>query len=244
MAVDASSLIALFVAGFVSSLLPCTYPLILGYVGILVGGSERSLRRGLAKLWLFFAGFAATFVTYGAIAGIFGTFSDAAIFSNSVRPFLVTVGGVLLILIGLVLLHAVPLPNVLRRNWMVRVPSLMSKATSPWTVLLLGVVFAAGWTPCIGPVLGGALVLAGTSGSVAGGALLLFVFSVGLFASLFLITVLYVRFVAQLRVVERALPYVSGVAGVLFILLGISFLTGHLSTFSALVPEDLILRFL
>lgn len=159
------------VAGVVSFTAPCTLPLLPGYVSYVSGLDDDGGRRGAgAGPWLFVAGFAITFTALGATASAFGF-----LLASNARVVDVVAGGIVT-LMGLTLLGAFRLPWV-QREW--RLP-LHRIARGPTGALPLGVAFALGWTPCIGPVLAGILTTAATRASVGQGAFLLFVYALGL----------------------------------------------------------------
>ena len=113
-----------------------------------------------------------------------------------------------------------------------------------WGVTLIGVIFAAGWSPCIGPVLGGVLTLAASSGSVLTGMLLLCAFAVGIMIPLTILAVLYTKAAERLQEIPKFLPIMRSIGGLLFIALGIFFLFGDLSFFSKAGPPEFLQKFL
>ena len=164
------------VAGVVSFTAPCTLPLLPGYVSYVSGlegsaGHRNGARSGVGLgPWLFVAGFAVTFTMLGATASALGFLlaSNARVVD--------AIAGAIVAVMGLVLLGVFRMPW-LQREW--RLP-LHRIARGPGGALPLGVAFALGWTPCIGPVLAGILTTAATRTSVAEGAFLLFVYAFGL----------------------------------------------------------------
>jgi cytochrome c-type biogenesis protein len=112
--------------------------------------------------------------------------------------------------------------------------------------VLVGVTFGAGWTPCIGPVLGGILTLAITSGSVSSGIGLLLVYSLGLAIPFLLAALLLERFLGGTRRIGRWLPWVSRISGILLLILGVLMFTGTFTRLSTMLmqmtPEFLLER--
>ena len=220
---------AAFVAGFIVVFLPCTYPMIIGYIALLVGGEKnRYLREGLKTTGWFFAGFTTVYIFFGSVAGVFGQFSQTTIFFNSIKPALVTAGAIFFILIGLTLLRVIKLPQKLQSMYSATLPKSIT-IHSWWGAAGTGAIFAAAWSPCIGPVLGGILVLSASSGSAIVGALLLAAFSFGMMVPMAMIAILYGRAAKIPHISDKILPAMRVIGGLLFIIIGISFFTGLLS---------------
>lgn len=207
------------VAGAVSFTSPCALPLLPGFASYVAGvegadGDGRRVNRWGA--WLFVAGFGLTFTALGATASAIGRLLQGG------GRTLDVVGGAIVVAMGVVMVSG-RRPGVLGRE--VRAP-LHSIARGPAGALPLGVAFAFGWTPCIGPVLAGILTVAGRSGSVTQGAFLLGMYSVGLGIP-FLLLARAVRAgtvrIAWLRRHGRTLD-VAG--GALLIAMGIALATG------------------
>ena len=222
------SFFAAFFGGIVMTLFPCTYPMVIGYIALIVGGQRTSVSRALVSTFWFFVGFAAVYALYGSVAGLFGQFSGAVFFVNTLKPFFVAVGGVFFLVIGLLLLRVISLPERLKRSRFTAVPQAVSPKTR-WGASLIGAIFAVGWSPCVGPMLGGILLLAATTGSVLTGMALLIVFSFGMMIPLALLAAIYVKSIRLLKVVERIAPFAQSVGGALFILIGLFFLIGGFS---------------
>ena len=231
---------AVILAGGITVFLPCTYPMVIGYLSLLVG-DERSgdtMHAVRTTAW-FFAGFTATYALFGSIAGFFGQFSRTVLLFNESKSLLLLLGGAFFIVIGLLLLRAVPLPSRLRGIRSIPLPKKVS-VHRWWGAPILGIIFAAGWSPCIGPVLGGILVLAGSSGSVSVGALLLVLFSVGMFIPILALAVLYSRVARYITGVERYMNIARIVGGIMFIALGISFIIGDFSWLAVVRPPEFL----
>lgn len=157
------------VAGVLSFSSPCTLPLVPGYLGFISGVSS-SRGRTLGAAALFVTGFSLVFTALGAGASSLGSLLIEH------RLLLEKAAGVLIILMGLVVLGLMRLPLVMREGR----PLIERVQPGPSGALFLGVAFAFGWTPCVGPVLGSILLLAGGQGTVTAGALLLLLYSLGL----------------------------------------------------------------
>ncbi|HZM27933.1 MAG TPA: cytochrome c biogenesis protein CcdA [Gemmatimonadales bacterium] len=210
-----------FAAGLLSFLSPCVLPLVPSYVGFLTGMTlpELSDRRRVAALHalLFVAGFSLIFVLLGASATALG----GAL--KYYQQWIARIGGVLIILFGLICL------GVLRIGFLEqeRRVQFQHKPVGYLGSALVGMAFGAGWTPCIGPVLGGILSLAATTESVSRGMLLLGVYSAGL-AVPFLIAAMAVEsFLDWFQRFRRFLPWVMRVSGALLVGVGLLMATGQ-----------------
>ena len=238
------SFAATILAGIITVFLPCTYPMVLGYIALIIGDEDSgNIPYTLTTTHWFFIGFALTYAIFGGIAGLFGQFSQTAMLFNEARPILIIAGAIFFIIVGLVLLRAVPLPEKLLSNKSFPIPKVLP-VHSWWGVTLIGAIFAAGWSPCIGPVLGGVLTLAASSGSVLTGILLLFAFAVGIMIPLTILAILYTKAAERLEAIPRFLPAMRIIGGLLFIALGIFFLIGDLSFFSTIGPPEFLKKFL
>ncbi|MCY4577107.1 MAG: cytochrome c biogenesis CcdA family protein [Candidatus Kaiserbacteria bacterium] len=231
-------------AGSITVFLPCTYPMVLGYIALIIGDEDsNNIPYTLTTTSWFFTGFAVAYAIFGGVAGLFGQFSQTAVWFNQAKPTLVIIGAIFFIIVGLVLLRAVPLPEKLLGNKSFPIPKMLPVHTW-WGVTLIGVIFAAGWSPCIGPVLGGVLTLAASSGSVLTGMLLLCAFAVGIMIPLTILAVLYTKAAERLQEIPKFLPIMRSIGGLLFIALGIFFLFGDLSFFSKAGPPEFLQKFL
>ena len=205
-----------FTAGLLSFLSPCVLPLVPSYLAY-VGGSGAEKRALLIRnALLFVLGFSMIFIALGASASALGSLLRAN------REVLTIGGGVLVILFGLVLLGLIRLP-VLMRDTRVQAKH---DASTPIGAVLLGMAFAAGWTPCIGPVLGGILTLAGASGTLLEGVTMLAVYSAGLAVPFLLAALALEPFLRVSRRMRRWLPWVERAAGGLLVIAGVLMVTG------------------
>ena len=210
-----------FFAGLLSFLSPCVLPLVPSYVGFITGMTLPEVtgrrRAALTHALLFVAGFSLVFVLLGASATALGR----AV--NYYQVWLQRVGGVLIILFGLLCLGVfkVGLLTQERRLHLERKPvGYLGSA-------LVGMAFAAGWTPCIGPVLGGILGLAATSSDVTRGMQLLAVYSAGLALPFLIAAVAVESFLDWFQRFRRFLPWVMRVSGVMLIVVGVLLVTGE-----------------
>ena len=204
------------VAGVVSFTAPCTLPLLPGYVSYVSGLDDGSRRGAGLGPWLFVAGFAITFTALGATASAFGFL----LASNS--RLVDTIAGSIIVVMGLVLLGVFRVPWF-QREW--RLP-LHRIARGPSGALPLGVAFALGWTPCIGPVLAGILTTAATRTSVAQGAFLLFVYALGLGAPFLWLARQVRRGRDRLGWLRRNARRLEIVGGIVLVAMGVALATG------------------
>lgn len=213
-------------AGVLSFSSPCTLPLVPGYISYMAGvraGRGRTLTAAL----LFVAGFSAVFMGLGAAASGIG----ALLAEN--RILLERVAGAVIIFLGLVLLGLLKLPMLEREGR----PLLEKVRPGPKGALFLGVAFAFGWTPCIGPVLGSILVLAGSQRTAGSGVLLLLLYSAGLGIPFLAAALLLDRFSRISQGIRRHAGAINAAAGVLLLLMGGLVASGRLQAFTAPVLE-------
>jgi cytochrome c-type biogenesis protein len=218
-------LAAAFIAGLISFFSPCVLPLVPVYLGYLSGQVTTSQAgnrfRTVSHALFFVLGFGLVFVLLGAAAGLLGAALDPII------PYVIKVGGLILIVFGLHLLGliSIPLLNVEKRL------DLRSGRKNYWASFLVGIVFAAGWTPCIGPVLTAILILAADSQTAATGAVLLTAYALGLGAPFVVVASLMEAVGPVLRRSGRIMRAASMVGGVLLVIMGFLLITGLFQTF-------------
>jgi cytochrome c-type biogenesis protein len=224
-----------FAAGLLSFLSPCVLPLVPSYLAY-VGGGSASRLAALRNSVLFVLGFSLIFILLGASASLLGSLL------LDYRSWLIRFGGATIIAFGLMLLGLFKLPFLYRTAK----SEYRGNTSTPLGATLMGMSFAIGWTPCVGPVLGAILTLAGASASLSTGTLLLAVYAAGL-AIPFLLAALglgaFKRFSNRLR---PFLPWVERVSGGILVLAGTLMLSGYytrLNTFMIrLTPAWLLER--
>ena len=220
-----------FTAGLLSFLSPCVLPLVPSYVTFLTGMSienvSRARRVAVLHALLFIAGFSAIFVALGAGATGLGVLLGAH------RDWIGRVGGVLLIVFGFLLLEVLTIPALSRE----RRVYLAEKPVGLLGSLLVGIAFGAGWTPCIGPILGGILSLASVSASMSRGLGLLLAYSAGLAVPFLLAALAIDRFIALLGRMRRGLAWVSRVSGALLIAVGLLLVTGYFTVLASWLQQ-------
>jgi cytochrome c-type biogenesis protein len=228
--------LAALIAGLVSFLSPCVLPLVPPYLVFLAGTSlerfadkepePRVKRETVLAAALFVAGFATVFVALGASASVIGSLIRA--YSGP----LAIVAGVVIIVMGLHFLGFTPIALLHRQKRLD-----VSKPVGLWGAYVIGLAFAFGWTPCIGPILAAILAVAASEQTVARGASLLAVYSLGLGIPFMIAAFAIEPFAAFLARFKRHLRRVEQVMGGLLVLTGIAFLTGSLNEVSVWLLE-------
>ena len=228
--------LAALIAGLVSFLSPCVLPLVPPYLIFLAGTSlerfadqepePRVRRETVLAAALFVAGFATVFVALGASASVIGSLIRAYSEPLSI------VAGVIIIVMGLHFLGLTPIA------WLHHQKRLdVAKPVGLWGAYVIGLAFAFGWTPCIGPILAAILAVAASEQTVARGALLLAVYSLGLGIPFIIAAFAIEPFAAFLARFKRYLRRVEQAMGALLVLTGIAFLTGSISQLSIWLLE-------
>jgi cytochrome c-type biogenesis protein len=210
-----------FLAGVLSFLSPCVLPLVPSYIGFLTGLTlpEISNRRRhtVTHAALFVLGFSLIFILLGAGATALGRAL------RFYEDWLARVGGVLIIIFGLYLLGVLKIPGLGTEK---RV-HIEDKPIGYLGSVLVGVAFGAGWTPCIGPVLGAILGLAATQADLGRGIGLLVAYSAGLAVPFLLAALAMDRFIDWFQAFRRHLGLVQKVSGALLLLVGVLLVSGQ-----------------
>src|SRR5712664_3363741 len=227
-----------FAAGILSFLSPCVLPLVPGYISLISGVSIDRLKEGassrravILNSLAFNAGLSVIFLVLGTTAGLVG----AAITSN---PWIRIIGGIVIIAFGLQLI------GLLKISALYKDTRFFSddKPRGPLGSFTLGLAFAAGWTPCIGPILGGIIGLAATSGGWRNGLLLSAFYSAGLALPFLLTGLLINQFLGFYAKFRKHLHSVEVVSGILLIAIGTLIATGYStklnsSTLAGMLPS-------
>ncbi|HSM05963.1 MAG TPA: cytochrome c biogenesis protein CcdA [Longimicrobiales bacterium] len=225
-----------FVAGLVSFLSPCVLPVVPGYITFVSGVTLEDLesgdvagarRRAALHAVLFGIGFGIVFMTLGAAASVFGRALTTWL------PTVTRVGGVIVILFGLHML------GVFRTGALDRERRFhFARKPVGWLgTVAVGIAFGAGWTPCIGPVLGSILFFAGMEATVAEATLLLGTYGLGLAIPFVGSAILLNWFLAGARRIRRHLGWIERVAGGVLVALGLMMVSGHFATLSAFLAD-------
>ena len=210
-----------FGAGLISFLSPCVLPLIPGYISYISGSSLNELVEkkniNLIPIVLFTVGFSIVFIIFGAAS----TFLGQVLLQNSYE--LRIVAGLVIVILSL---HIIGIINIRFFNYEKRIQTNVSK--NFFSPILIGMAFAFGWTPCIGPILGSILVLASTEDSLGRGILLLSFYSIGLAIPFILSGYLMQKFLIFSKNFKKNINKVSKIGGVILLITGVLIITNQL----------------
>jgi cytochrome c-type biogenesis protein len=224
-----------FLAGVLSFLSPCVLPLVLPYISYISGVSISALKGGeikgserirviLSTLY-FILGFSVVFITFGVVAGQIG-----GVLVN-IKEWIGRIGGVIIIILGLHMVGIIRIPFL---DYEKRAD--MSNLKGGYLVsLLIGMAFAFGWTPCIGPILGGIIGITIYEGNPILGAVLLGTYSLGLGLPFFLTSIFINVFVKLISKFKNAVRITEIVGGIIIILLGIILISSSISIISSFI---------
>lgn len=218
---DLPLFVGAFVAGVLMFLAPCTLPIVPGYLafiaGVPAGQAGNNRRRIFINALAFVVGFSAVFILLGTFAAALGSL---------LGPWRETIGraaGLLIIVFGLTMLGVFNIP-LLSREGHIRLPRWLSLGY-PHSSFLIGALFALGWSPCIGPILGTILFLASASATALTGATLLAIFSLGLALPFLVCAWLIAQADTLVARMGRLTRVLSVLGGLVLIALGILMLT-------------------
>jgi cytochrome c-type biogenesis protein len=222
---------AAFVAGLLSFFSPCVLPLIPAYFTFITGFSIEELtkeynseirKKVFFSTFLFVLGFSLVFILMGASASYLG----GLIYTY--KKLIRIIGGILIIILGVHLTGLIRIPGL---DFEKRI-TLEKKPLHFLGTLIIGMAFGAGWSPCIGPLLGSILIIAGSQETVWQGVLLLGIYSAGL-AIPFIIISIFINFLLIfIKKASKVLKYVNVVAGVVLIVVGLILVSNKLYVFS------------
>ena len=223
------TLLAAFAAGFLSFVSPCVLPLIPGYISFVSGVSleemrgESSTQASRSQVFVtslaFVLGFSIVFVALGATATALGKFLLDQL------PLLSKIAGAILIVFGLHTMGVFRLAFLETEKRM----QTQRKPAGPLGALVVGLAFAFGWTPCIGPILGGILAVAGSKNSISEGVTLLAVYSMGLGIPFLLTSLAINQFFSATKRIRKYYHAIEVISGVLLVAIGVLIFTGQLT---------------
>jgi cytochrome c-type biogenesis protein len=226
-----------FVAGVLSFLSPCVLPLVPSYVSFITGVSfeDLSSRKDVGRVrfltitnsLVFIMGFSLVFITLGAFSSLLGNWFFR--FQDWIR----IGGGVLVILFGLFIADFIKLDFLMKEKKF----TLQGKPAGYIGTFLIGMTFAAGWTPCIGPILGAILLVASSQGSAVYGLKLLAVYSLGLGVPFFLSAVAFNAFLSSTKTIYQFMKPIKVISGLILILFGVILLTDNLGMLAGFFPD-------
>lgn len=216
-----------FIAGFLSFFAPCTFPLLPVYIGLLTDEDEEykkikigkySLNIGaIIKTMTFVLGLSTSFVLLGFGAGALGKifYSD----------WIITVGGILVILLGIHQMDLIKLPGMNKY----KIISFKNNKTKALGTYLMGVTFSLGWTPCVGPVLGAVLVTSASAGQAYYGGFLMMIYALGLMIPFLIMAIASSFILDKFSKLEKHLVLIKRIGGALIIVMGILLMTNRLT---------------
>ena len=217
-----------FSAGLLSFLSPCVLPLMPAYISYLTGSSIEELKENKTKLLTLYRSF-------GFVLGFSIIFILMGISITSLGKLLITykdlfrkIGGVIIIVFGLHTLGVFKVKLFYREKRFLR----FDKIKGPFSSVIMGMAFATGWTPCIGPILSSILIYATSMDSIGKGVLLLIMYSLGLAVPFILTAIAIESFTKQFRKLSKYLPIISTISGVLMIMMGFIIFTNKLAILS------------
>lgn len=227
------SFLVAFLAGAASFFSPCILPLVPSYISYITGisfedltASNKQTRLAVAKhSILFIIGFSIIFISFGIITAYFG--SSLMLYRSAIRK----AGAVIIILFGLHLTGALRIKALEKEKRL----QLKSKPLGYLGSVFTGMVFAAGWAPCVGPILSSILFYAVTE-KIYTAVLLLSFYSLGLGLPLFIVGVAFDNFILVFNKIKNFTKYVSVISGILLIIVGILLFTNYFR-----VLEDLLM---
>ncbi|GMR12160.1 MAG: cytochrome c biogenesis protein CcdA [Gemmatimonadota bacterium] len=217
-----------FLAGMLSFLSPCVLPLVPSYLSFVTGMSLEDLEAGVNRKAtmihsvLFVIGFSGIFILLGASASFLGQFFRAY------NVWIARVGGLVIILLGLHMAGVLRLTPLMREKRM----QVNDKPAGYFGTVGVGMAFGAGWTPCIGPVLGAILTYGFSQDTVWDGVRLLSVYSAGLAVPFLITAVALDRFLVTFARFRRFIPIVEVASGGLLVLMGVLLMTGSFTVLS------------
>ncbi|WP_342595540.1 cytochrome c biogenesis protein CcdA [Salinicola lusitanus] len=225
-------LLTAFLAGLISFVSPCVLPLVPGYLSFVAGrslgqiqqASRRERLRVITQSLWFVLGFSTIFLILGASATAIGRF--LLIYRQEAN----LIGGVIVILFGIFMTGIFTMPW-LQREWRF-IGKLKDEGDGPSAAYLLGVAFAFGWTPCIGPILGAILTVSASTANVSSGLALLAVYSLGLGIPFLLTAISLDRFLQHQKLLRRWGRPMHIVAGLIMVGMGVLMVTGQLTALS------------
>lgn len=224
------SILVALSAGFISFLSPCVLPLIPSYIAFISGVSleeltqEENLKRVrrvvMINSLLFVLGFSIIFISLGASATLLGKF-----LARNIR-WMEIIGGILVIILGLQFSGVFKFKFLLREKRF----HLQEKPVGLLGTLIVGMAFGAGWTPCVGPILGSILTMAATTQDIFQGIILLSFYSLGIGLPFFISGFIIHKFFEYFKTVRKYFRVITITGGILLIIVGIMLVSGYFTS--------------
>ena len=239
---DNVNVLTAFLFGMLSFISPCVLPLLPGYLSLMSGYSVADLQEGNASVGrmlrvtlLFVAGFTAVFVAGGAAATSLGEFLTR----NQATT--IKIAGWMIVAFGLIIVALALSDSKLHAGFSrERRLEVRPSRLGGWAPPVMGIAFGFGWTPCIGPILGGILTLAAAQETVGQGMFLLFVYSMGLGIPFILAGVGLTKLLGSLKFIRKHLKKINVASGLLMVVFGWLFISGRISDLSSIISDFLI----
>jgi len=218
---------AAFLAGLLSFFSPCILPLIPAYFTIitgfsleeLTGDNSKAIRNRVVLSTIFYVlGFSSVFILMGASASFLGGVI------NTYKDFVRIIGGILIIILGVHLTGIIRIPVL---DYEKRI-HFNKKPVHFLGTFVIGMAFGAGWSPCIGPLLGSILIIAGSQETVWQGIVLLSIYSAGLAIPFIIMSIFINLFLGFVNKASRVMKFLNPAAGILLILVGLLLVTGFI----------------
>ncbi len=234
---DQISLPLAFLAGIVSFLSPCVLPLVPSYVSFISGVSFEDLTSGqntkkvrlttMGNSLLFVLGFSVIFIALGASTSYLGGIL------NKYQDWMRIIGGTLVVIFGLFI------AGLLNFNFLMKEKKFMmqGKPSGFAGSFLVGMTFGAGWTPCIGPILGSILIVAASSGSTVNGVQMLSVYSAGLAIPFIISALLFNSFLSYSKTLLKYMKYIKAVGGLILVTFGLLLISNKMGTIIGWFPD-------
>lgn len=222
--------ILLFLEGIITFISPCILPMLPIYISYFAGGDieDKSSKYGVLKNSIgFVLGFTMVFTFLGTVAGSLGNFI------RQYYNLLNIIGGTIIIIFGLNYIGLIRI-SFLERSYKVNVDVNPLKFLS---AMVFGMVFAIGWTPCVGTFLGSALMIAANSQSVLKGASMLLVYSIGLGIPFIISAVLIEKMKETMDFIKKNYKIINRISGIILIVIGIAMMTGYLNKILSLLSS-------
>ena len=218
----------LFLEGIITFISPCILPLLPLYVSYFVGGNENGVKskyNALVNSLGFVLGFTIIFTLLGTLAGTFGAFiKEQSVIIN-------ILGGFIVVLFGANYMGIFKIP-FLERSLKINTKIKTFKFLSS---IAFGIIFAIGWTPCVGTFLGAALMIAVNSQDILKGTIMLLIYSIGLAIPFVICAILIDKLKETFNFIKRNYKVINKISGIILVIIGISIMTGYLNKILSLL---------
>lgn len=221
-------------AGVISFLSPCVFPLVPAYLAQLTGTtvSQNEINADQRLILLrslgFIMGFTIIFMLLGASSTFVGQLFSR--YNNLVAQ----IGGIIIVLFGLQMAGVLSIRSLMSEK---KISSKPKKTNSFGGSVMFGLLFAAGWSPCVGLVLGSILTLASQSGTMMSGMAMLFIYSIGMGIPFLLVAVFYSKSLHKLRRFHKLMPRIQKAGGVVMIIMGVMLFFGYFQMLSSYLAQ-------